>query len=124
MEVLLLHVLLELPLAADPQDVVLQRDADVLLGQTGQLGVEDVRVRGLLDVDRGDPGTGLFALGLAVEKRVDQAEERIAVGQVGVGGVPASDVVHHGLFLLHQIRWVVPAFRSDLSGLDSHLTNI
>ena len=80
MVILLLDVLLELPLARQAQDVVLQGDLDVFLGQPGQLRLELVAVLGLLDVHRRHPAPVGDVLALQI------ADSRSLKG-VAVGGL-------------------------------------
>ena len=120
--VVLRLVLLELALALEGEDVVLDGDLDLLLRDTGQLGLHLVGVRGLEDVDRGRPGPRRLLRVLAAQELVERlAEDVEGVGVGAAGGEAGQGGVHHGVSSLvfwgTRERLAVPLEMASVSQL-------
>src|SRR3954469_410533 len=104
---LLLRLVLGLALAAYGEDVVLELDRDVGLGQAGQVRAKDEVLAGLDEVHRGHPTPHAAAVAVAagrrgVEERVEETVHLTLERAQLANGLPAHEC--HLRYLLYHVR--------------------
>src|SRR5882762_5455201 len=89
-----MHILLELALTANRQNVVLHADVEILGIDFWKIGLHHQFVLGLVDVNRGRPGREAGFLARALEDIVKQSIDLILQGSGPAEGLPSSNCSH------------------------------
>src|SRR6516164_6681486 len=93
--VVFVHLLLELALAANREDVVLDADVEVLGLHVGKVGLDDQFLTGLIDVDRRGPARQIGLTRRAVKGLVEEAIDLVLKGIDAAKGLETANCGSH-----------------------------
>src|SRR6516164_5368913 len=123
--VVFVHLLLELALAANREDVVLDADVEVLGLHVGKVGLDDEFLTGLIDVDRRGP-TRQIGLTRAVKSFVKEAIDLVLKGRDAAKGLETANCGSHSDILHSDIESIIKYERLTvkyyLLGRRSHIS--